>query len=208
MIQTPNFALSADDVPRSSSQVSGPGSSARLTLHYFCEHDESLVPQNTDARLPHNNSAWPPSIITDFVYACAALKKWGSDDCLSAIFEETQKQYYPDNASNQGGMSRKLERQMQERKGQEKARRERFEAREEKKPEVLTAGNGKTRESSDPSPKGCQELEIGDIMDWVSSLWSKHAKRHEISQELQQRRDESNPRVREWVETQSVLSVS
>jgi len=180
----------------------------RLTLHYFCEWDENLVPQNTDARPPPNNSAWPPSIITDFVYACAALKKWGSDDCLSAIREKTQKQYYPDEASSQGGMSRKLERRMQESTRQAKERGERYEAYVKKKEGARTAGYGGARESSDPSPKGCQELAIGDIMDWVSSLRSKRAKRHDISQDLQQRRDESNTRAREWVQTQSVLSVS
>jgi len=106
-LKTPNFALSTNDVPPSPVPVPGSGPSGRLTLHYFHQAHTSFVPQNKDASPPSDLTSWPPSVITDFVYACAALKKWGSDDCRTAILQTNRGIYYnDDDASYRSGSGR------------------------------------------------------------------------------------------------------
>jgi len=94
---------------------------------------------------------------------------------------------------------------MQEHERLVKARRDRYEARQPRSMDDPSASSGGTPDGGNSSLKGQQELDIGDIMDWVTSLWARHANHRETSKQLQQRCDQGDvefERVREWVQTQ------
>jgi len=185
--------------------VPGSDSSERLTLHYFREPDTSFMKQNQDARPPDDLTSWPPSIIMDFVYACAALKKWGSPECVTAILQTNQSSYCEDDASHRSWLSRERERQTQERERQVRERADRHERHQQTHGD-LSKSSGKTRGRGN-SPNGQQGLDMGDIMDWVASLWSGHANRRESPNQLEERCDQGDVKVREWVQSQGeVLS--
>ena len=61
-----------------------------------------------------------------------------------------------------------------------------------------SASSGGTPDGGNSSLKGQQELDIGDIVDWVASLWARHANHRETSKQG----DVEFERVREWVQTQ------
>jgi hypothetical protein len=52
---------------------------SRLTFQHFRNHDPLttvIAPHNSDARQSASND-WPPPLIFDVAYGCAALKTWG-----------------------------------------------------------------------------------------------------------------------------------
>jgi hypothetical protein len=190
VIQTPTFALNTDDVPSSPNQVSGP--SGRLTLQHFHNRPPFSAPPNQDARPPDHLTNWPPSVITNFLYAYAALKKCGSENSRAFLWKESRDLYNEDDASSRGGMSQGREQQRQQRERRRQARDDRYRVREQARLNALSAGNERTHEGRNPgttSQKELQELEMADIMNWVALLWSRNANRRETSQQLQQRRD-------------------
>jgi len=95
-IQTPNFRLNRSDIPPSPNSVPGVHTE-RLTLQHF--HDPSpqtndRAAQNQDARLPETLQNWPPTLITNFVYGCAVLKRWGKPGAVNTLQKLARETYY------------------------------------------------------------------------------------------------------------------
>ena len=93
--------MTVDDIPYNPSRAVGEQSpAARLTLQHFASEDRLgpamniLAPRNSDARLPEDTSEWPPAIIIDLFYACAALRAWGPKPFFDSARERSRKKYY------------------------------------------------------------------------------------------------------------------
>jgi hypothetical protein len=96
------------DVPPSPGPILGPpsGSYGRFILQHFTPQDDYTVrnsPHNQDARLPADMSQFPPNIIVDAFYGCAAFLQWGTPQASEAIVSSTQDLYYDATGAAEGG---------------------------------------------------------------------------------------------------------
>jgi hypothetical protein len=87
------------DVPPSPGPIRGPQSASpgRFTLQHFRQLDEYTIrnsPHNQDARLPANMNQFPPPIIVDMFYGCAAVLQWGLPQSSAAIWSSVDSSYY------------------------------------------------------------------------------------------------------------------
>jgi hypothetical protein len=94
--KTPNLGLTRGDIPPSPNVVPGVHTE-RLTLQHF--HDPSpqtndRAAQNQDARLPETLENWPPILITNFVYGCAVVKRWGKTGSVDTLRKLARETYY------------------------------------------------------------------------------------------------------------------
>jgi hypothetical protein len=79
-----------DDVPLSPRPIHGPPrvSPGRFILQHLAPQEdaiEQIFPHNQDARLPADMSQFPPPVIIDMLYGCAALSQWGIPQTIKAI---------------------------------------------------------------------------------------------------------------------------
>lgn len=68
----------------------------RLTFQHFNTHDlvvQMIAPHNSDARRSVGDE-WPPPLIFDVAYGCAALKTWGVAAFIVLARNHTQDIYY------------------------------------------------------------------------------------------------------------------
>jgi len=104
-LKTPNFALSDDDIPPSPGPILGSPSASpgRFVLQDFKEQEylPKFPVHNQDARQPADMSMFPPPIITDMHYGCAAILQWGISGSLDAI-SSSAKSFYYDTAGSEG----------------------------------------------------------------------------------------------------------
>jgi hypothetical protein len=82
----------------------------RLTLQHFNNRDHVVdrnAPHNLDAR-QSDSDEWPPPLIFDVTYGCAALKMWGEHMFVNFAEEHVRNIYYnrEDNGGDGGGGSR------------------------------------------------------------------------------------------------------
>lgn len=149
----------------------------------------TLVPHNQDARLPINMDKFPPPVIVDMFYGCAAVLKWRTDHVSNAI--KSRSLYYDDtdsggNSSGQNikndvklGGSKENKQQVNERAARAKARGDRY--------------------YSEASP-------LADAMDFVANLWLIHAPEHRErsspEQAQAQEQEGSRNKVSNWLQTQ------
>ena len=69
----------------------------RLTLHHFIIPNiviNNTTPFNSDVRIS-NSDEWPPALLFDAAYRCAALKSWGVPAFINCAKIETNDIYYP-----------------------------------------------------------------------------------------------------------------
>jgi hypothetical protein len=102
-MQTPNFALSVDDIPyQPPKDPDQERPASHLTLHHFVDLPQlgpwipGMAPQNCDARQPQDTSEWPPAIIVDLFYAAAALNAWSPKPFIKYVREQSRDAYYDD----------------------------------------------------------------------------------------------------------------
>lgn len=96
--------MSEQDVPPSAGPIRGPQSASpgRFTLQHFRQLDEYTIrnsPHNQDARLPPDMNQFPPPIIVDMYYGCAAILQWGIDQSSAAIWSSVESLYYSNTCS-------------------------------------------------------------------------------------------------------------
>ena len=79
----------------------------RLTLQHFNTRDplvQTMIPHNSDARQSVGDE-WPPPLIFDVAYGCAALKTWGVTAFIVLARSHTRDIYYDNggNSDDEGG---------------------------------------------------------------------------------------------------------
>ena len=75
---------------------------SRVTFQHFVNPDlltAHIAPHNSDARQSHSDD-WPPPLIFDVAYGCAALKTWGVPTFMDFARTHTKNIYYNDEDNN------------------------------------------------------------------------------------------------------------
>lgn len=104
--------MSEQDVPPSAGPIRGPQSASpgRFTLQHFRQLDEYTIrnsPHNQDARLPPDMNQFPPPIIVDMYYGCAAILQWGIGQSSAAIWSSVESLYYSNTGSERESSSKR-----------------------------------------------------------------------------------------------------
>ena len=176
--------MNVDDV-----QYVGPAGTipaSRLTLQYIGHVTDpyfvAVTANNSDARQPDDVSTWPPALILDFFYGCAALIAWSPKRFGTFIKGLNFNHYYGgtkaqsgesdgEDGYNRGGTSQ-----------QTIDRSARREAREKK------------REGGDQEE--CGQDKLSEAMDMVMSLWMQHMMKCEPEQRVDHSQKE---KVKAWL---------
>jgi len=120
--------MSVDDVPivlQPNAQHLGfsPWLSAnRLTLQHFQNADHITVliaPHNSDGRHHVGHDDWPPPLLFNIAYGCAALNTWGVSHFVNLVRQHTRYIYYDDQKLHQHRLDHDLQAARQEKKKQE-----------------------------------------------------------------------------------------
>jgi hypothetical protein len=177
--QTPNFALSPDDIPPSPHPVNCPW--GRLTLQHFQDPDHIIIsqhfPHNQDARQPAELEDSPSAIIVNFVYGCVVFRKWKS---RNIDFGQFSKDTYYRPASraeekNDAAAQKKME--------NDSNRTERAKQRSQKYEQSNREG---------------QEMPVYEAMNTVMGLWLQTSSPRP-KEERKKLYDSSRERIEEWL---------
>lgn len=77
----------------------------RVIFQHFNTNDRVLArsaPHNCDATIPDSDE-WPPDLIFDVAYGCAALAKWGTRSFIDFARGKTHEIYYDDGGNKDDG---------------------------------------------------------------------------------------------------------
>jgi hypothetical protein len=95
-------------VPPSPRPVRSPQTNAqgRFILHHFREQLDNdfatiFYPHNQNARQPAGTNIFPPDVLVDMWYGCAALLQWGMNETVDKIQHSVESEYY-DNVNSNG----------------------------------------------------------------------------------------------------------
>lgn len=226
-LQTPNFAMTVNDVylvmqptaPAVGFAIQPSAADSRLTFQHFNNHDVAvalLAPHNSDARQSDSNE-WPPPLIFDVAYGCAALKTWGVPGFINLARQRTKDIYYDyddngDDENGDGGGGGGGDRGGSDKNGShgdggdgepdddvsvavgqsEKHRQQARAARREK--DRFTAQNvGRLANNT-------EDCQAGDIADVVMALWVRNARKYQ-RQAHAMKVDSTREKVRTWLES-------
>ena len=158
----------------------------RLTIHHFAVRDQItafVAPHNSDARRSDSDD-WPPPLIFDVSYGCAALKTWGVPTFMDFTQIRTRHIYYNDGDNNgdengdsgdggpsvdgQGGRS-----------SQQIIDRDAWAAKRTAKRAAKRAARRAAKQAKDSGPQASSTADSGgpDIADIVLSLWMHNARK-------------------------------
>ena len=157
----------------------------RLTLHHFAVRDPLtayVAPHNSDARRSDSDD-WPPPLIFDVSYGCAALKTWGVRTFMDFTRTHTRHIYYNDGDNNgdengdsgddgQGGRSSQ---QIIDHDAWAAKRT----AKRTAKRAATRAATRAAKQAKDSGPQASSTADSGapDIADMVLSLWMHNARK-------------------------------
>ena len=190
--------MNDDDVPPSPRPIAGPPSASpgRLILQHFTPLHQNIVsqaPHNWNARLPADMSQFPPPIILDLFYGCAAVLRWGIAKATSVIQSSMGSLYYDRMGSGEsdssGGSS-----------GED---------------DVIKATGSPTLVGESPwsrrskawANRHCDRSEpcpgtLDEAMDLVSLLWWRSGLKHQEKPPPTQEEDLRQDRIHAWLQTQ------
>jgi hypothetical protein len=156
----------------------------RLTFQNF-SNDNSVVnliaPHNSDVRIADSDK-WPPPLIFDIAYGCAALNTWGVPAFNDFARTQTRDIYYNDREDeNNDGGDREHQKQVEERDKQATERTKR------------TAG----RKGNSANP---------DIADMVCALWMLNARKGQHQVHAMEA-DRNQKKVEGWLESMKPQSM-
>ena len=91
--------MNDDNIPPSLGPILGAPSTSpgHFILQHFTPQHKYIVsqsPHNQDAHLPANMSQFPPPVIVDMFYGCAAVLWWGIPQAANAIELSVGSLYY------------------------------------------------------------------------------------------------------------------
>jgi hypothetical protein len=183
--QTPNFALDVDDVQYTGPHENIPKFIGDVTDPFFL----SAIHNNSDARQPDDDSAWPPALIFDFFYGCAALNAWGEKPFKTFVKKLNSGNYYHEAKS---GESNDDGRYKQEGTSQQAMdRRARREAEERK------------RKRDDQEEYGWDSF--GETMDLMMGLWMRQARKRQPKQDVPEVDHSKQEIVRAWLAVSATM---
>jgi hypothetical protein len=168
----------------------------RLTLQHFDNRDiatTALAPHNSDAKLSDSDD-WPPPLIFDVAYGCAALKTWGVSSFINFARAHTRDIYYNDadhdDDENGDGSSSSSGRPTDDVSGgsrhdqQAHERKARAARRQEEKSRTV----------------GRQASNTPDFADMILALWMRNARKGQC-QAHTTKVDRTREKVRTWLDS-------
>lgn len=174
-----------DDVPPSPTPIRGPqnGTEGRFIIQFFELLDKNaqtlLAPHNQDARQPIDIDRFPPPVIIDMFYGCAAVLKWRSIQCSDGMWPTSSHCDNLESPHKDGGVSDSDEYTA----NKAAAKAARAAARKERKAEAARP--------------------LAEAMDFLASLWLRHApvRRQQSPSKTEQDRKQEQDRSRDKVST-------
>ena len=149
---------------------------SRLTFQHFANSDPLtalVAPHNSDAR-QSNSDDWPPPLIFDVAYGCAALNTWGAPIFMDFARTRTRHVYY-DNGEDGRYSKQKIDR----------------DARAARRAAKWAKDSGQQAGSTADS-------EAPDIADIVLSLWMHNARK--VQRQVQtMKADKTREKVGKWL---------
>lgn len=189
--------MNDNDVPPSPGPILGPPSASpgRFILQHFTPQHEYVVhqsPHNQDARLPADMSQFPPPIIVDMFYGCAAVSRWGIPQASAAIQLSVGSLYYDETGSGESNSS-----------GGARDGESDIEAACSPTPVETPQSKRAKRWAS----RHCDQTEprlntIDEAMDLVMLLWFRSGPKHQEKPPTTQEEDVRRDRVHAWLQTQ------
>ncbi|KIL55307.1 hypothetical protein M378DRAFT_188679 [Amanita muscaria Koide BX008] len=196
-LETPNFAMSVTDVALVMQPIEPNAKHlgfavSRLTLQHFNAPDAvttHVAPHNSDARQRMDHDDWPPPLLFDIAYGCAALNTWGVPQFVNLARQRTRHIYYDDDDSGDGGdgepyvdVSGVDQKRYQQRLDSDA----RAARREQKKKQ---ASNTKAADSQTP-----------DLPDIILGLWMHNARQGQ-RQARAMKANKTQEKVRTWLDS-------
>ena len=193
--------MSDDDIPPSPLPVCGSQSNppGRLILQHFIEQSHRTAtlsyPHNQDARQPTDMNNFPPPVITDMLYGCAALLRWGNDQTASTIGSSVRSSYYDSVGLRGEGPSgdRDLD-------GVHDSYRDKKSQPKDK----FTELGPRTKKQANRTKFGPQLKTMNDALDLLMMLSYKLESRNQDSEDTSPSQEEnlSRDKVSEWLQNQ------
>ncbi|KIL55822.1 hypothetical protein M378DRAFT_90221, partial [Amanita muscaria Koide BX008] len=189
----PNFAMSVNDVALVMQPIEPNAKHlgfavSRLTLQHFNAPDAVttyVAPHNSDARQLVDHDDWPPPLLFDIAYGCAALNTWGVPQFVNLARQRTRDIYYH-NDSGDGepdvdvsGVDQKCYQQRLDSDA-------RAARREQKKKQ---ASNTKAADSQTP-----------DFADIILGLWMHNARQGQRQARVM-KAEKTREKVRTWLDS-------
>ncbi|KAF8325714.1 hypothetical protein F5887DRAFT_901102 [Amanita rubescens] len=169
-LQTPNFAMSVTDVARVMQPIGFNPSLAvsRLTFQHFNAPDvvtTYVAPHNSDARQRVDHDDWPPPLLFDIAYGCAALNTWGVPQFVNLARQRTRHIYYDGEPDDVSGVDQKR--------------------RQADCLIVLRGLSGEEQKKKQASNTKAADSQTPDIADIILGLWTYNAKAGSASKHVQ-----------------------
>ena len=176
----------------------------RLIFQHFNIDDPAVrvwAPHNSDARQPNSN-VWPPPVMFDISYCCAALTTWGVPDFKDFARQLTRDTYYDfddadieDNDNGEGGgAGGSGGGGVGAGEGPHRSKTLRGQRRN-----FGAAKRTKTRTIGRPA-ENTEEGQASNVADMVMALWKLNARKHPC-QAHSVEVDSSGEKVRAWLES-------
>ena len=186
--------MNDNDVPPSSGPIYGPpsGSPGRFILQHFTTQPDFMVriaPHNQDARLPADMSQFPPPIIVDMFYGCAAVSRWGIPQATAAIQSSVGSLYYDKSGPGELILS-----------GGARDGEDDIEAA--RQPTPPRSKRAKARESQHRNQTEGRINTIDEAMDLIMLLWSRTGPKPPDKPPTTPEEDMRRDRVQAWLQTQ------
>ena len=171
----------------------------RLTFQHFNAPDAVtmlMAPHNSDARQHVDHDDWPPPLLFDVAYGCAALNTWGVPQFVNLTRQRTRHIYYDDDDnddddknSDGGGDGGDEEPDIDvsgvdQKRRQQKLDRDEWAAGREKKKQEVQAADSQTP----------------DFADMILVLWMHNAKKGQ-RQARAMKAEKTREKVRTWLDS-------
>jgi len=193
-LQTPNFAMTVNDVDLAMQPnaddlgfaVHPSNADRRLTFQHFINNDQdsitrTVAPHNSDARIS-NSDMWPPPLIFDVAYGCAALKTWGVPTFMTFARKNTKVIYY-------GRGDRDVSGSYQGEPAAHQAHDREARAVKRTKARAVHWEEGNPADSQNP-----------DFADMVLALWMRNTRKDQ-HQALEMKVDRTREKVQTWLDS-------
>lgn len=164
-------------------------SKKRLTFQHFNNSDivvNDIAPHNSDARISDSED-WPPPLIFDVAYGCAALKTWGVPAFLNFSRTQTRNIYYNNNNRNENGDGRG-------RSGDSKSEKRRQQKQDCQERAIRWENRCADQEAGNTA---AQEPDVADI---ILTLWMQNARKGQ-HQAHAMKADRNREKVEGWLES-------
>ena len=177
----------------------------RLTIQHFDLNDfttEMIVPHNSDARIS-DSTEWPPPVMFDIAYGCAAIKTWEAASFIDFARGRTRDFYYTDGDSsddeNGDGGNDVGKGRGRGSKGTGGDKKPRAELSQQNREHDTRAARQEERRRSQQA-SGVTDPQAPDLADIVMALWMQNACKGQC-QAHAMKVDRTREKVQTWLDS-------